>query len=94
MLVTLSGIVIDASLVQPSKAECPMLATPSGIVIDVSPEQPLKAELANPLAPVKSREPERMGMLLVPTTHPSTSLTPGMQFVSNNSSGHPENAKL
>ena len=40
MLVTPSGIVIDASSEQPENARSPMLVTLSGIVTDVSAEQP------------------------------------------------------
>ena len=40
MLVTLSGIVIDASPEQPENAALPMLVILSGSVIDVGPEQP------------------------------------------------------
>ena len=39
MLVTLSGMVIEVKLVQPSNADRPMLVTLSGIVIDVKLEQ-------------------------------------------------------
>ena len=43
MLVTLSGIVMLVSPLQPEKAELPMLVTLSGIVTLVSPVQPEKA---------------------------------------------------
>ena len=43
ILVTPSGIVIEAKLVQPEKAEPPILVTLSGIVIEVKLVQPEKA---------------------------------------------------
>ena len=43
MLVTLSGMVIEVSEVQPSKAEAPMLVTPFPMVTEVSEVQPSKA---------------------------------------------------
>ena len=43
MLVTLSGIAMLVSLVQPLKVQLPMLVTLFGIVMLVSPVQPLKA---------------------------------------------------
>ena len=43
MLVTLFGISIEVSPVQPEKASQPMLVTLFGISIEVSPVQPLKA---------------------------------------------------
>ena len=44
MFVTLSGIVMLASDVQPENAEEPMLVTPSGIVMLSSDVQPENAE--------------------------------------------------
>ena len=44
MLVTLFGIVIDVSPVQPENAPLPMLVTASGIVIEVRLEHPEYAE--------------------------------------------------
>ena len=43
MLVTLLGIVIEVSELQPEKTDCPMLVTLLGIVIEVSEVQPRKA---------------------------------------------------
>ena len=43
MLVTLSGIVMLVSPVQPENAEMPMLVTPLGISILVNPVQPENA---------------------------------------------------
>ena len=44
MLVTLSGIIILVSPLQPENAELPMLVTLSGIMMLVSPLQPENAE--------------------------------------------------
>ena len=46
MLVTLSGVVMLVKLLQPEKAESPILVTLFGIIILVNPVQPEKAESA------------------------------------------------
>ena len=51
MLVTLSGIVILVSEVQPENAELPMIVTLSGIAILSSEVQPSNAEFAITLVP-------------------------------------------
>ena len=46
MLFTLSEIVIETRLLQPLKADAPMLVTLSGITNDTKPVQPSKADAA------------------------------------------------
>jgi len=79
MLVTESGIATLVNPLQPENAPSPMLVTLSGIVTLVNPLQYQNAEPAMPRTPVRSKSPD--GELL-PTTQPSTNLTPGIVVVS------------
>jgi hypothetical protein len=63
MVVTLAGIVTDASPEQPEKACSPMVVTLAGIVTDVSPEQPEKAPWSSPMT---AFPPIAKGMVTAP----------------------------
>ena len=84
MLVTLFGIVILVSLVQPLKADSPILVTLFGIVILVSPVQPENA--LSPIPVTLYIFPSFVIVVEISTTvvHGAQSLTLAVRLLSSN----------